>query len=98
MVFRTRLCDTKPGTKANYYSIRRPNFDARANGGDKPSATASSHTFNAPKPPSRPTLLNHVMCELAGIAVQTPICQMHALKMFSKLSSAPRAASIIHAM
>jgi len=52
----TRLCDTKPGTKANYHSMRRPNFDARTNGGDKPSATASSHTFNAPKPPSRPTV------------------------------------------
>ena len=31
----TRLCDTKPGIKANYHSMRRPNFDARANGGNK---------------------------------------------------------------
>jgi len=51
---RTRLCETKPGTKADYHSMRRPNFEFRANGGNKPSAMASSHTFNAPKPPSRP--------------------------------------------
>ena len=49
-----RLCDTKPGTKADYHLMRRPNFESRANGGNKPSETAPSHTFNAPKPPSRP--------------------------------------------
>jgi len=37
----TRLCDTKPGTKANYHTMRRPNFDARANGGNKISPTES---------------------------------------------------------
>jgi len=37
----TRLCDTKPGIKANYHSMRRPSFDARANGGNKISPTES---------------------------------------------------------
>ena len=70
----TRLCDTKPGTKANYHSMRivlifmrGPTVGISLQRRHPPVRLMHRNRHHARQ------FLNHVMCELAGIAVQTPM-------------------------